>query len=816
MPFLAKYVAFLQKFRFATAAIWFIIAVLGGIAAPQMMQKTTQTIGVPPQGSMSQRGIEWLDKNTKNGALVPLSGGTGPQSTCTLFYSKNGDDLLSSKSGRNATSARICSEFKRAAYANVPAGYVQVFESYYQSLEEGLPVNVSRTFVSRDGSAMIVPMVINNRGGGPDPVPYVTSLQARVEEITTGTGVSGQILGLPSFMASIQKSVERDVLVCDGSAIPLALLVMAVMVQSLRLLIVPILTLLASGAMSFGIMYFPTTNMPIVAMALSLMSSVVVAISLDYSLFLLSRFKEALEQNRTPVEAVEDMLHGSGHTILVSGATLATAFFGLMIIPLNSVFGMGLAAGVAVCCLLLGNLILFPTIILLFPNFFARSRGSWRIRERFAELRARLSGKTRSESMHPHSINDGSEALLRDDALTPTEESMGNFVDTTSEERDSSVDEDFAANEASYDRRLLKSRWYKMGKLITRRPWNIIMLLVVAAATAPFAYFAFGFPVSAAIVLGLDRFSNVTDSFTLLTEEFGYGYLMPYTVIVEPADGTPLLSEEFFSATRSIVSEMSKLDYTSCKNFTTLSQVGCTPVPLNAVKFCLQVDAGGMCKNLNRLYNATIVDTPKGVRGMLIKVLLNIDPIGKQGDRWYEDALVKVSELESSTAHVKQILLSGGAAWDMINYAYVFVCSPFLFFCPTRLLTLLFHVQKLLLFSVDDRDHFGRHRGVSWSRLQVHRHPATRPRNNCVDFALLLWLDFHVVRLWRTLVDGVLRLCRSRRSIVDAADPVFHDHCRPIHRLRSFLAREDTRELPEGSTDARGNLPRLGAVRECH
>ena len=53
----------------------------------------------------------------------------------------------------------------------------------------------------------------------------------------------------------------------------------------------------------------------------------------DYSLFLLSRFREELQAGADVDEAVLYMLWTAGHTISVSGSTLAICFFGLMFFP---------------------------------------------------------------------------------------------------------------------------------------------------------------------------------------------------------------------------------------------------------------------------------------------------------------------------------------------------------------------------------------------------------------------------------------------------------------------------------------------------
>ena len=53
------------------------------------------------------------------------------------------------------------------------------------------------------------------------------------------------------------------------------------------------------------------------------MMSITLAVSIDYSLFILSRYREEIIQGLEVGAAVEQSLGTAGHTVLVSGTTLA-------------------------------------------------------------------------------------------------------------------------------------------------------------------------------------------------------------------------------------------------------------------------------------------------------------------------------------------------------------------------------------------------------------------------------------------------------------------------------------------------------------
>lgn len=93
------------------------------------------------------------------------------------------------------------------------------------------------------------------------------------------------------------------------------------------------------------------------------------SLSLDYSLFLLSHVKGSLERGVAMEQAVEDMLRSSGHTVLVSGATLASCFLVLATQPVSIVRAPGIATTFAVFFSVAANLTLTPVLLLLFPEY---------------------------------------------------------------------------------------------------------------------------------------------------------------------------------------------------------------------------------------------------------------------------------------------------------------------------------------------------------------------------------------------------------------------------------------------------------------
>ena len=75
--------------------------------------------------------------------------------------------------------------------------------------------------------------------------------------------------------------------------------------------------------------------------------AVSLALSIDYSLFLLTRFNEEMGNGVSVETAVTTMLATQGHTVLVSGSTLCLCFLCMLMIPVSTISTMGVGAAVS-------------------------------------------------------------------------------------------------------------------------------------------------------------------------------------------------------------------------------------------------------------------------------------------------------------------------------------------------------------------------------------------------------------------------------------------------------------------------------------
>jgi hypothetical protein len=114
-------------------------------------------------------------------------------------------------------------------------------------------------------------------------------------------GRQARLTGLPVFLHDSNVGTEHDMRSMDTIALPLALAVLAVIIRSLRLLALPLLSLGCSVCFSFSFMYFVVTSglLPVVSYVPPMLLSLTLAMSVDYSLFILTRYREEVLKRRS-------------------------------------------------------------------------------------------------------------------------------------------------------------------------------------------------------------------------------------------------------------------------------------------------------------------------------------------------------------------------------------------------------------------------------------------------------------------------------------------------------------------------------------
>jgi RND superfamily putative drug exporter len=226
----------------------------------------------------------------------------------------------------------------------------------------------ARGQVSRDGRSALAVLAL--AGNGRERADLADALQDAAQG-EAGGGVGAWITGYSPVSNDLTRVEDSDIERAEAIGIPVALLVLLLALGAFGAALVP-LAIAASGLLlTYGILAGLATFFHFDALLLTIVTMIGVGIGIDYSLFIVSRFREELAHadggdRRSRVRAaVGEATATSGTTILTSGTIVALSLCSLLVIdsPIFREIAIGTVA--AVIGTLAAALILLPALLAL-------------------------------------------------------------------------------------------------------------------------------------------------------------------------------------------------------------------------------------------------------------------------------------------------------------------------------------------------------------------------------------------------------------------------------------------------------------------
>lgn len=171
--------------------------------------------------------------------------------------------------------------------------------------------------------------------------------------------LTGQLPATDEINTLAQSDTER----ADAEVFPIALLLLLVIFGTCSAAILPLVLAGLSILISLALIYPIAAHTPVGSFILSIISVIGLGISIDYSLFIVRRFREELARGRSPQEAVAWTITTAGEAILFSGLTVMIGFSGLTLIGVNVTTSDGIGGACVVIVAVLVALTLLPAVL---------------------------------------------------------------------------------------------------------------------------------------------------------------------------------------------------------------------------------------------------------------------------------------------------------------------------------------------------------------------------------------------------------------------------------------------------------------------
>jgi len=198
-----------------------------------------------------------------------------------------------------------------------------------------------------------------------------------LQQQTRGSPLKVQFGGAAAVNAESTADVKQDLSRAERYAFPVTAVLLVVIFGSVLAAALPLAIGLYGILGALVITRLVAYATPMSVYVLNLISLLGLGLAIDYSLFVVSRFREELQAHNGEVEpALCRTLATAGRTIIFSALTVLIALAGLIIFPLGFLRSMGIGGAAAVLVALLGALLFLPALLaVLGPKV-----DSWRVR----------------------------------------------------------------------------------------------------------------------------------------------------------------------------------------------------------------------------------------------------------------------------------------------------------------------------------------------------------------------------------------------------------------------------------------------------
>ena len=189
------------------------------------------------------------------------------------------------------------------------------------------------------------------------------------------SGVQPYLVGQQALWAGMQELAQEDLEAAETTGFPIVLLILLAVFGSLAAAALPLALGFASVGVTGAAIYFLSQAADMSVFVTNVASMIGIGVAVDYSLFVLARYREEIRAGARPLEARRTALRTSGLAVAFSGVTVIVALAGLFLIDSTTIRSMAMGAIIVVAVSILAAVSLLPVLMrLLGRRAYARGR----------------------------------------------------------------------------------------------------------------------------------------------------------------------------------------------------------------------------------------------------------------------------------------------------------------------------------------------------------------------------------------------------------------------------------------------------------
>jgi len=220
-----------------------------------------------------------------------------------------------------------------------------------------VPEQARARFISRDGRTALV--LVRLKGDEKAAVKAFPAVKAALRDGPFTVAITGK----PAFLFDLNTELEHDLLRAELVSFPLALVVLLWVFRTLVAALLPIVVGGLAVLAGVGAVLALSHHLDMAQYTLNVVSLIGLGVAIDYSLFIVSRFRAELDGGSSVQAALERTVDTAGRAVAFSGLAVAAGLSGLLFYRGSFLAAMGLGGAIVVGFAVLFALTLLPVIL---------------------------------------------------------------------------------------------------------------------------------------------------------------------------------------------------------------------------------------------------------------------------------------------------------------------------------------------------------------------------------------------------------------------------------------------------------------------
>jgi len=196
-----------------------------------------------------------------------------------------------------------------------------------------------------------------------DVAPNKLDKSSTEDIIHTAQGASGEGLEVQLGGQPVEEAKEESGDSSFGIGLLAAIIILLLAFGSVVAMGLPIITALFSLGVGLSLVTLGTYVLKTANFAPVLAAMIGLGVGIDYALFILTRFRNNLDEGFEPRQAAINAVDTAGRAVLFAGSVVIIALMGMFLLNITFLYGVAVAAGLSVLLTMIGALTLLPALL---------------------------------------------------------------------------------------------------------------------------------------------------------------------------------------------------------------------------------------------------------------------------------------------------------------------------------------------------------------------------------------------------------------------------------------------------------------------